>query len=342
MEQSKISDLKHTIRAICTMAKQGIYVPLMVWGAPGVGKSAGVKQVTDELGIGFIDLRLSLLNPVDLRGMPTIDKERHKAIWLESDFLPNGKHEKEGILFLDEINLAPQSVMSAGYQLILDRKLGEYEMPKGWIIVAAGNRSEDNSATTRFPSPLANRFVHMEIGNPDLDDWRAWAMKNGIHEHIVTFLSRMPQHLYAFPKNQEKTFPSPRSWAFASDLHTIGLSINGAVGDGAASEFYAFIKVFDKMPDVDKILKGEEKTVPKQLDVMWATLISLVYRCEKETVEAFFSYVTQKELGKEFQALAVVLLTAKSEELMTVVANSKGYETWALLPENQVIFDVAS
>lgn len=339
MKTSKISEIKETIKRVYALSEKYRYLAVMLWGPAGVGKSASVAEVAKELGIEFIDLRLSILNPVDLRGLPALDKEHHKATWLEPDFLPNGKNGPKGILFLDEINLAPQSVMSAGYQLILDRKIGSYKMPDGWIIIAAGNRSEDGGAITRFPTPLANRFIHMEIAEPNFDEWREWAIQNGIHEHILAFLSKFPQHLYQPPKNQEKNFPTPRSWSFASDLHSMGLDISAAVGEGVASEFSVFLQVYSRIPDPEKILDGSLMAFPKENDVMWATIMALVYRVKKENVLTMFKWLDQKGFPKEFQVLGIVLSQKKDAEVFQTIANSSEWLEWSKRPENKDIFE---
>ena len=323
----KILNLKNTLKNIYHLYKTDKkYLAVMVWGGAGIGKSQAIKQVAEELGIGFIDLRLSLLNPVDLRGLPTVNQSEQKAVWLEPDFLPNGTHAKEGILFLDEINLAPQSVMSAGYQLILDRRLGNYQLPEGWLIVAAGNRTEDNAATTRFPAPLANRFIHLEIDNPDIAEWRQWAIKNNLAEEIVAFLSKLPQHLYEKPKIGEKTWKSPRSWSFASDLFKIGEKIDNAVGGAVAGEFYAFLNVYKNMPDIEKILIGKETKVPEGLDILWALSIAIAFRAEPQHLKNIFSYITK--FPKEFEVLTILSLVDKNDEFRNAIASSSEWSKW--------------
>lgn len=328
--KTTITDLKDSIKKIYKLSESGKYVAVMTWGAPGVGKSAIIRQAAKELEIDFIDLRLSLLNPVDLRGLPSIDKEKNKAHWVIPDFLPNGSHGKKGILFLDEINLAPQSVMSAGYQLILDRRLGDYKVPAGWIIVAAGNRAEDNGQVTKFPAPLANRFVHYEVSNPEQKEWKKWAVKNGVNEHIVTFLDKMPQHLYEFPKAGEKAWKSPRSWEFASMLYSIGEAIDPAVGEGVASEFNAFIKIYKNMPDINAILEGKEakltSEMTKKLDLMFALSNAIIYNAKAEHIENVFSYISN--MPKEFEVRTIIGMADKNDEMKTALTQSESWEKW--------------
>jgi MoxR-like ATPase len=183
-------------------------VPSFLWGAPGIGKSSIIKQIASEKDIGFIDLRLALMDPTDLKGIPFYDKESHTALWAPPAFLPKSG---EGILFLDELNTAAPSVQASAYQLILDRRVGEYELPEGWAIVAAGNRESDRGVTYRMPSPLANRFVHFEM-EVDVDDWRYWAYKKEIDDRVISYISYKTEHLFTFDaKSDVKSFATPRS-----------------------------------------------------------------------------------------------------------------------------------
>lgn len=332
----KVNELKDYIRSI---VKSNDPIPLMIWSGPGVGKSSAVKQVAEEMQYEFIDLRLSLLNPVDLRGLPSIDREKGTAKWLSPEFLPNAKrHGAKGILFLDEINLAPFSVMAAGYQLILDRRLGEYKLPDGWKVIAAGNRVEDNANVTKFPAPLANRFIHVDV---DVDEvvWRAWALHAGISDQILAFLGKFPQHLYKVPKAGERSFPTPRSWELASKLHTLGSPIDAAVGEGVASEFKAFLKVYKNLPDIDMILAGKEKTIPKKdsIDVLWALSMALLTRAEPKHIPVLMNYVSG--FPKEFEVLTIINLSNKSQAMEAALINSKEWKTW--ISENKEIIDEA-
>ena len=153
------------------------------WGAPGAGKSQVVAQVAAALDVRLIDIRAILVDLVDLRGLPTV--EHGKAAWATPAFLPD---EGAGILFLDELNAAPPLVQATCNQLVLDRALGEYRLPDGWTVFAAGNREGDRAVTPRMSSALANRFVHLSF-EPDLDDWSRWAMGQAdLRPEVVAFL----------------------------------------------------------------------------------------------------------------------------------------------------------
>jgi MoxR-like ATPase len=152
-----------------------IQQPVFVLGPPGIGKSQVVAQVARQEGLALIDVRAVLLDPVDLRGLPHID-EQHRACWCPPDFLPQ---VGSGILFLDELNAAPPLVQAACYQLVLDLRLGEYQLPESWSIVAADNRETDRAVTHRMPSALANRFVHLNF-DVDVEQWLVWAQAHDI------------------------------------------------------------------------------------------------------------------------------------------------------------------
>jgi hypothetical protein len=226
------------------------------------------------------------------------------------------RHGEEGILFLDEITSAPPSVSAAAYQLILDRKLGEYEVPEGWAIIAAGNRQGDRGVTYSMPAPLANRFSHYEV-EVNMDDWVAWAYANSIDERIIAFLRFRQDLLFDFdPSHNPIAFPSPRSWEFAHrglqkfdenhDLLTGALQ--ACVGNAAGIELRAFIDSLDQMPDLDAIVNGEDIPAPREIDLQYAVASALVGRAirAKDTEEAaqvhgnilaYASRFPQREMG---------------------------------------------
>ena len=154
--------------------------------------------------------------------------------------------------------------------MILDRRLGEYEVPAGWAIFAAGNRQGDRGVTYTMPAPLANRFSHFDV-DTHLDDWVAWAYQHDIDERVIAFLRFRPELLFDFdPAHNPVAFPSPRSWEFAHrSLHKFGDheqllqgALQACVGPAAGIELTAFVNSLDKMPDLDDILAGREVPVP--------------------------------------------------------------------------------
>jgi hypothetical protein len=266
-------------------ASEGHHTPVMLWGPPGVGKSQIIAQVAARHHATVIDIRLSQLEPSDLRGIPFRVEDRVE--WAVPAMLPDaGRDGAAGILFLDEITSAPPSVSAAAYQLILDRRLGSYEIPEGWAIFAAGNRQGDRGVTYTMPAPLANRFSHFEV-EPNLDDWVSWAYANGIDERLIGFLRFRPELLFDFdPAHNPVAFPSPRSWEFAhralqkfGDMPELLLpALQSCVGPAAGLELNAFIENLDRLPDLDAILQGEEVGVPREVDLQYAVASALVAR----------------------------------------------------------------
>jgi MoxR-like ATPase len=182
MKPSKLYEALHALI--------GERVPLHIWGASGVGKSQIVSQVASDLDYDLVDVRAVQLDPVDLRGLPRISADQTE--WVPPKFLPSSG---KGILFLDELTSAPQMVQAACYQLVLDRKLGEYVLPEGWVVVAAGNPASERGVHFAMPRPLRNRFVHLDL-EPDLDDWSKWAVKAQVRPEIIAFLRFKPELLH--------------------------------------------------------------------------------------------------------------------------------------------------
>jgi hypothetical protein len=259
--------------------------PVMIWGPPGIGKSELIAQIGKEQNRPVIDMRLLLLEPTDLKGIPYYDPETKTMRWGQPSDLPTDNYLSNAILFLDEINAAPPSVQAAAYQLLLNRRVGEYHLPAGVSMACAGNRESDKGVTFRMPSPLANRLVHVEMG-VNFDDWQRWAINNSEHADVVGFLSQHKHKLFNFdPKSPDKAFATPRSWHYVSQLISDDLpdSINtslvaGSVGEGLATEFAAHRKLSARMPKPEDILTGKEKTLNvKELSAMYSLTISLCY-----------------------------------------------------------------
>lgn len=264
-----------------SIIRGGIKTSVMMWGAPGIGKSSIVNKVAKDNEMDVIDVRLSQLAPTDLRGLPYVkDGVAHFA---PPNFLPQ---TGSGILFLDEVNLAPPAIQNVAMQLVLDRRVGDYTVPDSWYIVAAGNRVEDRAAVSQMPAPLTNRFLHFTV-EADLASWKEYALTTGVKEEVISFLNFRPNLLHNFNKNAI-AWPSPRSWDFASDLLKIGMPVDPAVGEGAAAEFNSFVKLYTKLPDVEKILNGDKSIKPpKEPSLCYAITGALVSR--SETADQFFN-----------------------------------------------------
>jgi hypothetical protein len=263
--------------------------PIFLWGPPGIGKSDIVKQLGQDLDAHVIDVRLSLWEPTDIKGIPYFDSTNNKMLWAPPSELPDAvlasKH-KQIILFMDEMNSAAPAVQAAAYQLILNRRVGTYQLPDNVVMIAAGNREADKGVTYRMPAPLANRFIHLEMA-VSWDDYSFWATENRIHKDVVGYLTFSKKDLYDFdPKSSSRAFATPRSWTFVSELlddddtddNTLTDLIAGAVGEGLAIKFMAHRKVASKMPDPQDILAGKVKKMDtKEISAMYSLAVSLCY-----------------------------------------------------------------
>ena len=274
-----------------------IQVPLMLWGPPGIGKSSIVHQVGIDLGFvneatglnNIVDLRLAQLEPTDLRGVPMPNRDTMRSEWFLPAFWPTRSEEDgvrefvtidakgnrkvknikykagqcpdgPGIVFLDEIEKAPVSVKNASLQLVLDRRIGAYELPDDWSMVCAGNREEDGCFSQPLGTALANRMLHFEVEH-DLESWAIWARANGISEDILGFLHLRNDLLYK--QTLENAFPSPRSWEMGSTMLKSTSNtksqrelLSSAVGAHAAQEFMVWQKVY-KNVDPEAVFKGK-------------------------------------------------------------------------------------
>jgi MoxR-like ATPase len=267
--------------------------PIFLWGPPGIGKSDIVAQITDSLpNSHLIDVRLSLWEPTDIKGIPFFDSNAGIMAWAPPGELPSKEFAAKFdniVLFLDEMNSAAPAVQAAAYQLILNRRVGQYKLPDNVMIVAAGNREADKGVTYRMPAPLANRFIHLEMA-VSFDDWFQWAVDNQIHKDVVGFLQFSKKDLYDFdPKSPSRSFATPRSWTFVSELLEDGLDaetttdlVSGAIGEGLAVKFMAHRKVAASMPNPTDILNGKVKELKQtEISAMYSLTVSLCYELKE-------------------------------------------------------------
>jgi len=262
--------------------------PAFLWGPPGIGKSSVVKSVAQASDLTVVDLRASLLDPTDLRGIPTI--QNGEAVWCSPSFLPR-ESDRPGILFLDEINAAPPLVQASLYQLVLDRQVGEYQLPEGWSIVAAGNRQTDQAVVFRLSSALANRFIHLDF-ETDIDDWRTWAIANDINPLIVGFIAARPELLCGNPE-EAVAYPTPRSWemisdvvrAHGDDIESCWDIIPGIVGEAAAIEFRGYVSLTIREEDLRNLVSSPETApIPESMSDIFAMTSWFAYHSKEKDV----------------------------------------------------------
>ena len=272
--------------------------PIFIWGAPGIGKSELVQGIVDsgELGNAFmIDLRLALMEPTDLRGYPFRNPETNTMEWAPAADLPTKELAEQYdsiVLFLDELNSAPPSVQAAAYQLVLNKKIGQYELPDNVKIVAAGNRETDRGVTFRMTSPLANRFRHINM-DVNFEDWQQWAINNDVHPDVIGYLSFAKQDLFNFdPKTSSQAFATPRSWTFTSDILKVDgfeeasareqkAEIAGAIGEGMAIKFIEHRKIASNLPNPTEVIQGKVKKldskIAEEISAKYSLVVSIAY-----------------------------------------------------------------
>lgn len=326
---SKTADKINTITTVSPNRLKSMIIhsiarkrPMFIAGPPGIGKSDIVAEVARSQNRPLIDIRLPLMEATDIRGLPylrevTIRDAQGNVVfneqnvpltekiftWSTPSDLPTDPNSR-ALIFFDEMSAAPPSVQAATYQIILNRRIGTYELPKDVVIVAAGNRVKDKGVAYNMPTPLANRFIHSTL-HVDFDDWQEWAMKNRVHKDVVGYLTYQPNDLFDFdPRRESYAFATPRSWSFVSellyepqadgsyvdtDLPTDILSdlIKGTVGEGPAIKFMTFRKQAANLPKAKDVLAGTVTTLKlKQIDVMYALTTALVYELTDAVVRA--------------------------------------------------------
>jgi len=321
----RIGDMSSTIQTLYTnpiTRKRSLFFV----GKSGVGKSAGVHQAANALAKsvdnwqGVIDLRLNMFNATDMSGLPAPDLEQQIVRWLRNEWWPTAK-DSSGILFLDELTSAPNSVMASAYQIALDRALGQHQLPEGWMVIAAGNRTSDRGVVNAVPSPLLNRFTEVEI-NEHIDDTLDYFAVCNRRPEVMAFLKQRADYLHQFNRDYYgKQFPTPRGWFYTSDLLdsdfppvTRAELIKGTIGDKAATDFEQFLRVFERMPDIDGILSGKSVPVPSELDIRYCLVMGLAARVTKKNIHHAIAYLDK--LPKELETLCVKLAYQRDPTLI--------------------------
>jgi MoxR-like ATPases len=279
--------------------EHGIRHAILGLGAPGVGKSQIIKQIGDKLGYKVIDLRLAQMSEVEIGGLIYPNEDRTKTRWLSPEVLPDEERDgKKTILLLDEITSCPKRVQVAAYQLILDRRVGQYKLPEGTFVIGLGNREDDDGVYIRLAGPLADRF---EIHFIDVD-FKIWkndfAIPFGIHNYVLKYLNFKPTALHTQMADQESmVFATPRSWERVSDIlkcdsnltnPVVVNKIAGNIGDVETAQFIQFLHDNSESVTVDEFL---EKKVPAPEDPEKVAILTnaLVERA------SFLRYATDKD-----------------------------------------------
>ncbi|ESQ91535.1 hypothetical protein ABAC460_06000 [Asticcacaulis sp. AC460] len=311
-------------------------MPVFIWGPPGIGKSALVRQFADDVGLPCVSLLGSQLAPEDIIGVPQIVDGR-------SRFCPPTliARDEPYCLFLDELNACSHEVQKAFYSLILDRRVGEFEMPRGSIIIGAGNRAEDAAITRPLSSALINRLMHIQL-KASARDWIDWAGQAGIHERVLTYVMQRSDHLWSKPPKHEEPFSTPRAWDMLSTalkaygekvtLDDITVLASGLLTPAHARQFVAFCKLQERARDLAAILKGDRgwPDKPEERDILYFQVQQLRDRLIKELPD------DPDKAGRDAKALAargkdlIVSLARISTELAQLVVTET--ESGATLP----------
>ena len=310
MHSIKSSLLKQEIRS-----NRQAGLNTMIWGGPGIGKSEIPAQIAKESGVKLLDFRANLFDPVDVRGIPYLAKMKetvkHFTRWAVPDVFPIVDRDgEEGIFLIDELPTAPAATQNAFLQLLITREVGNYKIPDGWSIIAAGNRLTDAAAVYQMPSPVRNRLAHYEL-EAELGDWVEWAVSNGVDTSLVSFIRYRPNLLYNFnPENY--AFPTPRSWSFVDkrlklpkvDEESLFYGVSALVGDGAAGEYIAFRQIYTELPDIDHLIDNPHTyKVDDNPAVMYALSGALAARACDAKMENIMKVI--KKLPTEFQVITV-------------------------------------
>ena len=277
-------------RLYCGAVREGIPLKSLptpfLWGAPGVGKSEGVDQLAgrmaESLGlkVNVSIVHLLLLSPVDMRGVPVADEHREYTVWLKPlIFKMDPSKDVINIIFLDELSASPQSMQAAAYQITLDRRIGEHVLPDNCIVIAAGNRTTDQSVAYKMPKALCNRLMHFAIRS-DYESWKKWAIENDVDRRIIGFVGFNRSRLCTEPDSADLAYPTPRSWSFVNTvIKATGCGdslipchefISGCVGIDTAIEFERWCAVYRNLPSTDEIFAGTCRTYPKKQDELYA------------------------------------------------------------------------
>lgn len=327
------SDIKNIIS---TLANMGTSRPIYVEGPPGVGKTALAYAVADELEEPHevTIFRPSLRDPVDLMGVPHVDKATNETHWSpphELSRLRTGRH----LLVIDELPQAPTMMQNALAGLMLDRFVGELVLGDDVIVMATGNRTRDKAGANRIVSQLGNRVMRLEM-DVSPDDWQEWALDRGIDPMMIAFLRFKPGLLFDFDPDRF-TNATPRAWEFAHDIpadlpsHQYLSALSGVVGEGAATEYVAFRRMADRLPNIDRIVADPAHAeIPEGAEVMYACTAALVARTSVDNFPSLLQYV--ERMPSDYQVLYIKNVT--QNPALHGVMQHKSFTAWSVRNQN--------
>lgn len=311
---------------------------VMLVAGPGVGKTAISRQAAEMEEAELLVSHPVVEDPTNYKGQPWVIHEAdgsYRATFLPYDelwALINAK--KRTVFLLDDLGQAPPAVQAAAMQLILARRINGFKVSDEVVFFACTNRRQDMAGVTGILEPVKSRFNYILHIEPDGDDWRRWAIaSNKIAFEVISFIGWKPALLYDFKPTKDMTnSPSPRTWEFVSQIIGAGYPkdcefelIKGAVGEGAAIEFMAFLKIARSLPSPDLvILHPEQAEVPKDPSTIYALCGALSARAGEQNFGNIVKYANR--LPNEFSVLLIVDATLKNHDLV----KTKAYVEWSL------------
>jgi hypothetical protein len=330
-------------------------INIMVQGQPGIGKSAAFQKAANNLGVQLIDIRTSMLARTELMGFPMPDKKNKQVEFFKLDLFPT---KGEGIILLEEISSAPLAVQTPLYQLIWDRKLWGYEVPKGWMICSTGNRVQDKATAERISTALASRFAHINL-DCTLDDFRSFCFTHNVNPIIPAYLAKVPEGLNNFdPKQKTEAFACPRTWEILSNQlnvlvpsmqdikHALNNSLHrtflmeacvGTVGEGQGHSLFGFMEIFSKMFDPQIVLDHPDTApLPEEISQMFALNGALVNMSDFDNVDRIVKYYKRLPkhmadfLDKYMMDVRRKLCGDDQEKKNTFKETVKFWKEWAL------------
>lgn len=309
---------------------QGDWTPdapgLLIIGPPGAGKSAGARQAVEILSqqtgqpFGLKDIRLTEITPIDIIGLPHVDKKTDRTKWSPSDLIPGPDDPERGLIVFDELPNAPAVVQTAVYKACTEHMIGPHRLPLGWWVVLMGNRMSDRGNVFPIPKPLVNRVTVLEV-QPTLADWLTYSLPRGLAPEVHAYLRQNPQHFLEIDYSPDPIpYPTPRSWTYLSwhlrRLRASGLDkdavanaltiiAQGQVGPGIGAQFCTYIRLFDQIPDAEAIMAGTASPEPPtDMDAGWALVAALIGHIPTApTLRHFITYLGK--LPQELQIYAV-------------------------------------
>lgn len=273
-------------RAVLPLLKEMYQLrkPVFLWGKPGIGKSDVVRAFAAENEMRLIDLRLTTLESVDLRGLPWIDTERKQTTWMRPEFFPSD--DTPTVVFLDELTAAEPRIQASSYQLILDRCIGSHALPPSAWVVGAGNGLDDGSISYGMGAALADRFLHVNMV-ANAQDWIGWALEHDVHTSVVTFIRLKPECLdssQGTPGSEQLINPSPRSWEGVSRIlkqvkssSVQSLGISGLIGEGVAVQFLHTMEEIGQIPPIDRLLRMTPQKAASRIPGTLSALYGFTY-----------------------------------------------------------------